>query len=135
MSRPSSTRPLPTTLVYAYEHGTGAAVWATTPLDGITDADGEDEARAWAVQRASGAFAETRDLSGFGYRGGDIPVAPAPVVSALPPEVILVSDTISDGVRHAVLRVRSRMEHQSMLPPVFFGRTTGVSLRAAWRSS
>ena len=105
MSRPSPARPSPSTLVYAYEHGSGAAIWATSP----SEADPESKARAWAVQRAGGPFAETRDLSAFGYRGGVVPVTSAPVVSAPPPRVILASDSIDENGRYVVLHVRSRI--------------------------
>lgn len=101
-SRPSSDRPTPTTLVYAYEHGTGTALWATSARD-------EEEGRAWAVQRAAGAFTDSLDLSGFGYRGGQTPVTAAPVVSATPPSVVVASDTIAEGERRVTLRVRSRI--------------------------
>lgn len=103
--RTSEDRPAPSTLVYAYEHGTGAAVWATNSSDGGAHA----EARAWAVQRAGSAFSQTRDLAAFGYRAGEVPVTSAPVVEAPPPEVIITSDTIDGSTRRVELNVRSRI--------------------------
>jgi hypothetical protein len=101
-SRPNANRPAPTTLVYAYEHGTGNALWATAASD-------ESEGRAWAVRQAQGAFADSLDLSDFGYRPGLTPITSAPVISATPPSVVVVSDTIADGARRVTLRVRSRI--------------------------
>jgi len=101
-SRPSADRQVPTTLVYAYEHGTGAALWATSASD-------EAAGRTWAVERAAGAFTDSLDLTGFGYRPGLTPVTSAPVISAAPPSVVVVSDTIAEGERRVTLRVRSRI--------------------------
>jgi hypothetical protein len=67
------------------------------------------EARAWAVQRASSAFSDTRDLSAFGYPFGPVPVTSAPVVEAPPPEVILRADVVEGPTRHVELAVRSRI--------------------------
>ena len=103
--RPGDERPLPSTLVYAYEHGTGAAVWATDPGADSLDA----EATAWAVERAGGSFDGTRDLSGFAYPAGQIPTVAAPVVAAQPPEVTIVRDTIDGTTRRVTLHVRSRI--------------------------
>jgi hypothetical protein len=103
-SGPSEARPSPTTLVYAYEHGTGAALWATDP----NDEDGSP-ARSWAVEQASGPFSSLEDLSRFAYPGGEIPTATAPVIAATPPSVVVVSDTIQPDARRVTLRVRSRI--------------------------
>lgn len=105
MSRSNAERPVPTTLLYAYEHGTGAAVWASDPTADSTDA----EATAWAVERAGGSFDGVRDLSGFAYLSGQIPTTPASVVSAQPPEVVIARDTIAGPTRRVTLRVRSRI--------------------------
>jgi len=109
-SRPSAERPSPTTLVYAYEHGTGAAVWATDPTADSLDA----KAVAWAVERAGGSFEGTRDLSGFAYPAGLTPTSTAPVVAAPPPEVILVRDSIDGATRHVTLHVRSQIGAEYM---------------------
>ncbi|MDA0327873.1 MAG: M28 family peptidase [Gemmatimonadetes bacterium] len=102
---PADDRPSPSTLVYAYEHGSGAAVWATSP-----STEGSDvEAQAWAVQRAGAAFGSTRDLSGFGYRSGETPVAPATVVTAQPPSAVVVFDTIAGPERRVSMRIRSNI--------------------------
>ena len=109
-SRPSAERPSPTTLVYAYEHGTGAAVWATDPTADSLDA----KAIEWAVERAGGSFEGTRDLSGFAYPAGQMPTSSAPIVSAAPPEVILVRDSIDGATRHVTLHVRSQIGAEYM---------------------
>ena len=101
---PSETRPSPSTLVYAYEHGTGAPLWATDP----NDEDGST-ARSWAVEQASGPFSSVEDLARFGYAGGAVPTATAPVIAAPPPSVVVVSDTIQPDARRVTLRVRSRI--------------------------
>jgi hypothetical protein len=106
VSGPTAERPAPSTLMYVYEHGTGAAFWATDPnADPVLD----EEARAWAVERAGAAFTETRDLSGFGYAPGEAPVASAPVVAAAAPEVAILRDTLDGERRHVILAVRSRI--------------------------
>lgn len=101
--RPSAERPTPSTLLYAYEHGTGDALWITEPSE-----DGS-LARAWAVERASTGFEETRDLSDFGIPFGEVPVASATVVDAQPPAVTVVGDTLFQGSRRVVMEVRSRI--------------------------
>jgi hypothetical protein len=120
-SRPSPDRPSPSTLVYAYEHGSGNALWATSPSDDMTTAPA-----AWASERSGSAFAETRDLTDFGYRSGQIPVAQAPVVSAAPPAVVVVSDSLVQGRRIAVLRVHSQIGAETMQ----FHLDDGVELRS-----
>ncbi|HSH76775.1 MAG TPA: M28 family peptidase, partial [Longimicrobiales bacterium] len=104
-SSPDERRPAPSTLVYGYEHGSGAAFWATDPAaDPVLD----EEAAAWAVERAGAAFSASRDLSGFGF-GWEAPVAPAPVVSAATPEIAVLRDTIEAERRHVILGIRSRI--------------------------
>jgi hypothetical protein len=101
--RPSAERPSPSTLLYAYEHGTGDALWITAPSE-----EGS-LARAWAAEKASAGFGETRDLSAFGIPWGETPVASAPVVDAQPPAVAVVADTLVQGERRVVMEVRSRI--------------------------
>jgi len=104
-ARPNPDRPAPSTLVYAYEHGSGEAVWATSPSE-----EGRDlRARDWAIDAVGGPFEQTRDLTGFRFRGGVVPVRTAPVISARPPAVMIVSDSVSNGVRAVTLRVRSQI--------------------------
>lgn len=102
---PSAEEPAPSTLAYAYEHGTGSAMWVTAPAAD----DPSERAMAWAAERAGSEFGSTRDLSGFGYPGGEVPVTSAPVVSATPPSVTVLSDTISGGTRRVRLGVRSEI--------------------------
>lgn len=93
---PSAEAPAPSTLVYAYEHGTESAVWATM-----------SEGRAWARQRVGGTFDATRSLEGFAYPPGPVPVAQARVLLVEPPLVDVVEDTVVGGTRRVVLEVRS----------------------------
>jgi hypothetical protein len=109
-ARSTDTRPAPSTLIYAYEHGTGAAVWATDPTADSVDA----AATAWAAQRAGGAFDGTHDLSRFGYLSGETPTVAAPVVAAQPPEVVLTRDTVDGATRRVTLEVRSRIGAEQM---------------------
>ena len=109
MARPSAARPAPSTLVYAYEHGSGSAIWVTSP--GV---DSEDRGRAWATGAASSDFTGVRDLSDFGYRPGDVPTAPAPILNASPPEVYVVSDSIFNQTRHVTLQVRSQIRAEML---------------------
>ena len=109
-SRPNAERPSPTTLVYAYEHGTGAAVWATDPTTDSLDA----KAVAWAVERAGGSFEGTRDRSGFAYSAGQTPTSTAPVVAAAAREVIFARDSIDGATRHVTLHVRSHIGAEYM---------------------
>ena len=104
----SRARPAPSTLVYAYEHGTGQAVWATSP--GPEDRLGF----AWARSAARASFDGTKDLSSFGYRSGMVPVASAPIYEALPPAAYVTTDTVVDASRLVELQVRSRIGAEVM---------------------
>jgi hypothetical protein len=107
-ARPSADRPLFTTLAYAYEHGSGDALWVTAP-DGVGPESSDAAARAWAQTRAGGRFEETRDLTSFGYLRGEVPVRSATVVSAEPPSVEVLSDSIAGSERSVELAIRSRI--------------------------
>jgi hypothetical protein len=52
-------------------------------------------------------FSGTRDLTDFAHPLGEAPTAPAPVVSAARPEVVILSDSVDAQRRHVVLGVRS----------------------------
>ena len=98
--------PAPSTLVYAYEHGTGSAYWVTDPdADPVLD----DEAIAWAEARAGAPFSRTADVTDFGLRWQQAPIAPAPTVSAAPPEVVILQDSVEATVRRVTLAARSRI--------------------------
>lgn len=102
-ARVNADRPAPSTLVYAYEHGSGDAVWATSPGDvdrpGVT----------WAATAAGVSFDESRDLSAYGLPTGEVPAAVAPIFDAQPPEAWVTSDTVVSGARQVELRLRSRI--------------------------
>jgi hypothetical protein len=128
-ANPSAERPAPSTLFYAYEHGTGSALWGTDPnADPRLDA----ESIEWAVQRAGSPFSRTRDMADFGYPTGPTPVTDAPLVDAPPPDVQVVLDSIEGPVRTVTLSVRSRigaelLRFQRDAP----GRTRILSLNGA----
>lgn len=109
-SRPNGERPAPSTLIYAYEHGTGSALWVTDARADSLDRD----AIAWAEARAGGPFEGRRDMAPFALIGGQSPTAPAQVASADPPEVLLTRDTIDGGTRRVTLAVRSRLGAEYM---------------------
>ncbi|HSW30956.1 MAG TPA: M28 family peptidase [Longimicrobiales bacterium] len=100
---PDAARPAPSTLAYAFDHGSGEALWVTDasqePVDSL--------AGAWAVQRAGAAFSETRDLAAFGFGSRQPRVAPAPAKSIRKPEVWALSDTTWGDVRHLRIAVLS----------------------------
>ena len=101
-------RPAPSTLVYAYEHGTGQAIWATSP--GPEDRPGF----VWARSATKAPFTETKDLSVFGYRSEEVPVATAPLYEAQPPAAYVTTDTVVDTFRVVELQVRSRIGAEVM---------------------
>jgi hypothetical protein len=102
----SAETPAPSTLVYAYEHGTGAAYWATDPRADILL---DEPAIAWAAERAGSPFAGTEDLTRFGLPWEQAPVATAPIIAAAPPEVLVLRDTVEANVRRVTLATRSRI--------------------------
>ena len=104
-ARPSADRPAPSTLVYAFEHGTTQALWATDPSTDSLDLP----AHVWAARLAGSDFEQMRDLSDFGYPDGEVPVTSAPTVDASPPSVVVERDTTFDGARHVTLSVRSQI--------------------------
>lgn len=134
-SAPSAERPLPTTLIYAYEHGSGQPLWVTGPA--AADSEASARVTSWAEARAGGAFDETQDVSGFGlgldvkFTGGDaeagVLVRRAPVVDALPPTVDVIHDSIDSGTRSVTVDVRSRIGAE-MLGFDLTGGTRFVSL-------
>jgi hypothetical protein len=100
---PDAARPAPSTLAYAFDHGSGEALWVTDasqePVDSL--------ARAWAAQKAGAPFSEGRDLAAFGFGSRRPRVAPAPSQAIRKPEVWALSDTTWGDVRHLRLAVRS----------------------------
>jgi hypothetical protein len=128
-ARPTAERPAPSTLIYAYEHGTGAAFWATDPG---ADAELDAEALAWAAERAGSALSETRDFTAFGHPLAQARVAPAPVVSAARPEIVILRDTIETNRRHVVLGIRSAIGAERMaFHRDSVGRTRFLSVNGA----
>ncbi|HSG09086.1 MAG TPA: M20/M25/M40 family metallo-hydrolase [Longimicrobiales bacterium] len=112
-SAPTASRPAPSTLALAFDHGTSESLWLTDTSEESVDS----AAHSWAAGRAGSAFGETRSLDRFGYahdRDGEdtrteARVTPGPQVEAPRPEVWALSDTVVDGARLLQLAVRSPM--------------------------
>ena len=108
-SSPSPEQPAPSTLLYAYEHGAAAATWATAP-----EGDASAEAWAWATERSNGEPESTGTLQAFGLPGIEFATAPARVLLADPPSVVVVTDTILGDARRVVVQLRSRIGAESL---------------------
>ena len=104
-SQTTAERPAPSTLVYAYEHGTPEALWATDPVIDTMDLP----AREWAVERTGSAFGLMRDLSIFGYDFGEVPAAVAPAMDTPEPAIIIETDTTIGDIRRVIIGVRSQI--------------------------
>jgi len=102
---PDAARPAPSTLSYAYDHGSGEALWLTAGGQDPVDA----AAQTWATERAGAGFTDTRQLPGLGLGQRAYHVAPAPVQTVRPPEVWMLSDTTVDGTRRLRVAVRSAL--------------------------
>ena len=110
-ARPSASRPAPSTLIYAYEHGTAAAVWVA---DRAADPAVDSVALVWASGGTGSSFGATRDLIDFGLEGGERPVGDAPVFAPPPPYVALLSDTTEGMTRRMAVGVRSNVGAELM---------------------
>ena len=105
-ARPSAARPAPSTLIYAYDHETDAAVWAT---DRAADPTLDSAAIAWAAGGTGASFAPTRDLTEFGFEAEELSVADAPVFAPAPPYVVILADSTEGASRRVTLGVRSEI--------------------------
>jgi hypothetical protein len=103
VAKPDSGRPAPSTLVYAYDHGTDEALWVTDASQDPAD----EEARAWAEARAGSPFAESRSLPDFGLGSREVRVAPAAPIQSEKPQLWILSDSTDGGVRRLQLALRS----------------------------
>jgi hypothetical protein len=83
----SPERPSPSTLVYAAEHGSGTALWASAP----------DAGQEWVSGRV-GALDVTDSLPTFGLRGTWLTGA-APVLDTPAPTITLRADSVVYGQR------------------------------------
>jgi len=111
-AEPTAEHPGPSTLIYAYEHGTGQAFWASDPnADPVLDA----AAIQWAAERSGAPLTQTRDMSDFGYPAGPAPVTAAPLIEAPPPLVEILSDTVEGVTRAVTLSVRSSLGAEVLL--------------------
>lgn len=104
-ARPSAEHPSPSTLIYAYEHGSGTAWWTSDPTEDDLDAD----ATAWASARAGAALDERISLEPFAVTVADVPATEAPIVEAARPAVLVTRDDLEGRTRVVDLRVRSRV--------------------------
>jgi hypothetical protein len=102
-ARPSADRPAPSTLIYAYEQGDSAGVWAT---DARADAELDSTALAWAAAPAGASYSATRDMTPFGVER-EMLVVDAPAYPATPPMVVVLRDTADLSLRRLTLGVRS----------------------------
>jgi hypothetical protein len=103
-ARPTANRPAPSTLIYAWEQGEAAGLWAT---DRGADAVLDSAALAWAAAPAGVSYTAVSDLGRFGLSEGEMLVAEAPVYPATPPQVVVLRDTADLSVRRLTLGVRS----------------------------
>jgi hypothetical protein len=99
----SADRPAPSTLLYAYEHGSRSGLWVTDPA---ADPAIDSVAIAWASAPAGTTFSSTRDLVDFGLPG-EHPVTDAPIFPAAQPEVVVLADSAQGTTRRLTLGVRS----------------------------
>lgn len=102
--QPSAERPAPSTLAYAYEHGSGDAYWVTEP----TDHPGDQLATEWVTERV-GAFESTINLAEFGYPDVEVSSRDALVVDADRPEIVALRDEVVGRRRVVDLAIRSRV--------------------------
>ncbi len=111
LARPGPTRPTPSTLLYALDHQTGRALWATRP-----DSDtARSAARTWARERAGAPFDSVRSLEPFLFRNVRYAVAPAHAVQAPEPYVALDSDTVVGGLRRVQVVIHSAIGAERLL--------------------
>ncbi|NNL30850.1 MAG: M20/M25/M40 family metallo-hydrolase [Gemmatimonadetes bacterium] len=108
-SGPTADHPAPSTLVYAYEHGAAAALWATAPRDAASP-----EAWEWAVERSNGEPEVNGTLEAYGLPGIEFATTPARVLLAEPPFVQVVTDTVLGDARRVVVHLRSRIGAESI---------------------
>jgi hypothetical protein len=100
---PDASRPAPSTLAYAFDRGTGEALWVTDASLAPVD----EEARLWAEARAGVSFDQRRSLPEWGLGDREYRVAPAEPVAASPPEVWMVEDSTDGSTRRIRLALRS----------------------------
>ncbi len=99
-ARPTAQLPYPSTLAWAFDHGTGEALW-------VTRGEGASPtAQAWAAERAGAQLIESRPLDLFGYRSGAA-VAPAQPVEVPPVQAWVLADSVVGATRHMRLALRS----------------------------
>lgn len=105
----SPERPAPSTLSYAYEHGTGDAFWLTEPTDHPEDQIAND----W-VESKVGAFDSRMDFTSFGYVAAQAATAKADAPDAERPEILTLRNDVNGRTRVVDLAIRSRIGAEVM---------------------
>ncbi len=113
LARPGPTRPAPSTLLYALDHGSGKAFWATRPDS--DSAAAQTPAEAWARERAGSPFDSVRSLEPFMFRNVRYAVAPARAVVAPEPDISLVGDSLGGGRRWVRVAIHSAIGAERLL--------------------
>jgi hypothetical protein len=103
----SPLSPIPSTLAYAHERGTGQGLWITDAS--TAEAPPESDVGRWLAARTGSPFDRTLDLGEVGYRAGPTSVAVAPPASTPPLTTVVQRDTTVGIVRRVTLAVRSEM--------------------------
>lgn len=107
VARPTAQLPYPSTLAWAFDHGTGEALWVTRG-EGASPA-----AQAWATARAGAQLTESRPLDAFGYRSGAV-VAPAQPVEVPAVQAWVLADSTVGTTRRMRLALRSAIGAELM---------------------
>ena len=105
-AKPTPELPAPSTLLWAFDHGNGEALWVTRP--GATE-----DARAWAVRSAGAPLTQSRPMAAFGYRD-TADVATAQAVDVPPLEAWVVADSMVGAMRRVRLALRSAIGAELM---------------------
>jgi len=125
MASPTPELPAPSTLAWAYDHGSGEALWVTRP-------DAAPDAEAWAAGAAGAQLTQARAMAPFGYRDtADVGAAPAPDVPPL--QAWVVADSMAGAMRRVRLALRSAIgaeEIQLRFPEAGGTRILAVNGRA-----
>ncbi|MDZ7781093.1 MAG: M28 family peptidase [Gemmatimonadota bacterium] len=117
----SPLTPVPSTLVYQYEHGSENGFWITDSA--TVEAGGPtSQASEWLAARAGTGFTQRMDFTEVGYRPGRAPVAEAPAASVLEPVLTIRNDTTEGIVRRVTLDIRSRIGAERL----YFARSVGA---------
>ncbi len=132
LARPSATRPEPSTLLYALDHPSGDALWATRPEKPAPDST-VDPARTWARERAGGKFTADRSLAPFFFQNRTYAIAHARAIEVPGPAASVVADTLVASRRLVRVAIRSEVGAERVL--VRLPADSVASLRAVDREA